>query len=455
MAPGCGIFPEQILTNDRQSAPRLPDSLWAATAIGAPAYGRLDADRVCDVAIVGGGYTGLSAALHLARAGLGVIVAEAAEPGWGASGRNGGQIIAGLKTNPQDLIAAFGDDLGLRLALRMGGAADLVFDLVERYGMDCAARRSGWVQAAHGAKPLRKLIEPRCRQWSALGVAMQMLDRRQVAALLGSDPSAYVGGFRDPRGGVLQPLSYARGLAAAAIKEGAAVLAQAPVHCLRREGARWSLSAGGHTIKAAQVILATNAYSGAFGARLWPNLDRTVIPVTSFQMATPPLSGEAAARIIPGGEGVTDSRRLLLYFRRDHTGRLVMGGRSPVEDWPRQRDAAPLQAAVARIFPEFGRPSIEHVWTGKVAITKDKMPHIHMPEPGLMAFMGCNGRGVAVCTMMGALLADLATGTAPGDLAFPVTAPDTFALHGLRKLGVFAVSQYYRLLDRIDTFAAG
>jgi glycine/D-amino acid oxidase-like deaminating enzyme len=438
------------LKNQQHRQSQLPDSLWAATAIPAPGYARADRDLACDVAVIGGGYTGLSTALHLARAGRSVVVAEAVEPGWGASGRNGGQVIAGLKANPQELVAAFGRDLGMRVARRMGASADLVFDLIARHGIDCHAKRSGWIQAAHGVGPLRDLVEPRCRQWAELGVATAMLDQQQVAATLGSDPSAYVGGFRDPRGGVLQPLSYARGLAAAAMQQGVTILANAPVHELHRDGAHWLLSVDAHSIHAAQVVLATNAYSGAFADRVRPDLRRTIIPVTSFQMATPPLSGDAARSILPGGEGVTDSRRLLLYFRRDHTGRLVMGGRSPVEDLPAKSDAVPLQAAIARIFPQLGRPVVDHVWTGKVAITKDKMPHIHMLEPGLIAFAGCNGRGVAMCTMMGTLLAELATSTTPGDLDYPVTAPDAFALHEFRKLGIFAVSQYYRLLDRIE-----
>ena len=429
---------------------RLPDSLWAATAIAAPEYARTDRDLACDLAIIGGGYTGLSTALHLARAGRSVIVAEAAEPGWGGSGRNGGQVIAGLKANPRDLVDAFGADLGMRIAQRMGASADLVFDLIAQHGLACEAKRSGWIQAAHGIGPLRDLVEPRCRQWAELGAGTQMLDQQQVATLLGSEPSAYVGGFSDPRGGVLQPLSYARALAGAAMQQGVTILANAPVHRLQRDGARWALSVGAHTIRARQVILATNAYTGAFGGQLQPDLRRTIIPVTSFQMATPPLSGDTARRILPGGEGVTDSRRLLLYFRRDHTGRLLMGGRSPVDDLPTKGDAVPLQAAIARIFPQLGRPAVDFVWTGKVAITKDKMPHIHMPEPGLIAFAGCNGRGVAMCTMMGALLAELATGADPGELDYPVTAPDAFALHEFRKLGIFALSQYYRLLDRVE-----
>ncbi len=433
---------------------RLPESLWAATAIAAPDYARAEGDRSCEIAIIGGGYTGLSAALHLAQAGRDVVVIEAAQPGWGASGRNGGQIIAGLRTNPEDLIATFGDDLGMRMIRRMGAAADVTFDLIARYGIECQARRSGWIYAAHGVTPLRDVVEQRRRQWAALGVAMEALDREQLAARAGSDPEAYVGGLRDPRGGVLQPLSYARGLARAAMQEGAVILAGAPAMSLRREGEGWAIAVAGHTIRAAQVILASNAYTSVFADRLYRGLHRTVIPVTSFQMATPPLTGEAAARILPGGEGVTDSRRLLTYFRRDHTGRLVMGGRSPVEDWPSKADAGLLQAAVARTFPALGRPSIDYVWAGKVAITKDKMPHIHMPEAGLIYFIGCNGRGVALCAVMGALLAELALGKAPADLDYPVSAPDQFALHGLRRLGVFALSRYYRLLDRMEAQTA-
>ncbi len=451
VSPGCGAFsPVTLLKHQQFRQERLPDSLWAATAIDPPAYARPDRDRSCDIAIIGGGYTGLSTALHLARAGRSVIVAEAVEPGWGASGRNGGQVIAGLKANPRDLVDAFGPDLGMRIARRMGASADLVFELIARHGIACEAKRSGWIQAAHGPAPLRDLIEPRCRQWAELGAGTTMLDQQQVAAALGSDPAAYVGGFRDPRGGILQPLSYARGLAAAALQQGVAILAGAPVHRLQRDGAHWVLSTGARTIRATQVILATNAYTGAFGDRLQPDLRRTIIPVTSFQMATPPLSDDVSRGILPGGEGVTDSRRLLLYFRRDHTGRLVMGGRSPVDDLPAKSDAAPLRAVIARIFPALGRPAVDFVWTGKVAITKDKMPHIHMPEPGLIAFAGCNGRGVAMCTMMGSLLAELAMGTDARQLDYPVTAPDAFALHEFRKLGIFALSQYYRLLDRIE-----
>lgn len=428
----------------------LPASLWAATASPPPDYSTLTGSQTCDIAIIGGGFTGLSAALHLAQRGLSVIVLEAAEPGWGASGRNGGQIIAGLKHNPDSLKETFGEEIGLRITSSMGSATDLVFSLIDRYRIDCHATRNGWIQAAHGPKAYDDLVVPRCRQWQALGVAARLLDRSETAGMIGSKPAAYHGGWFDPRGGLLQPLSYARGLASAAMAEGARVCAHSKVEALERDGDRWTVTLAEGEVRAQQVILATNAYTDT----LWPGLARTVIPVSSFQIATRPLDEATRARIIPGGQGVTDTRRLLLYFRLDPEGRFIMGGRSPVEDNPAIADAAPLQAAIRRIFPDLDPGPVDYVWSGKVAITKDTLPHLHMLAPGLIAALGCNGRGVAMCSMMGRIIADLASGTAPGDLAFPVTAPNPFALHDFRKLGVFAMSQYYRLLDRLESRAA-
>ncbi len=198
-----------------------------------------------------------------------------------------------------------------------------------------------------------------------------------------------------------------------------------------------------------RVILATNAYTDD----LWPGLRRTVIPVSSFQAATRPLPASAREAILPGGQGVADTRRLLLYFRLDHEGRLVMGGRSPVDEAPNFGDAHTLQAAMTRIFPQAGTPPLEFVWSGKVAITKDTMPHLHILAPNLYTALGCNGRGVAACTVMGRLLAQLASDEAAEDIAFPVTVPDPIALHGFRKLAVFTLSQYYGALDRLEARA--
>jgi glycine/D-amino acid oxidase-like deaminating enzyme len=425
----------------------LPASLWAATAAPRPVYERFTANRDVDVAVIGAGFTGLSTALHLARAGRSVAVLDAYEPGWGASGRNGGQIIAGLKHNPDQLEAELGPRLGAGMAREYGAGGELVFSLIDHYSIQCEDRRSGWIQGAHGPKVMRDLVKPRCDQWKERGVDARLLDQEEMSRLVGSNSDAYCGGWFDPRGGVLQPLSYARGLAAAAQSEGATIYADAPVRRLRQENGGWELVLDGGRLRAQKVVLATNAYTDD----LWPGLRRTVIPVTSFQIATCPLPAGIRGTILPGGQGVADTRRLLLYFRLDHEGRLLMGGRSPVDDNPTMEDAASLRSAIARIFPQAAGEEAEFVWSGRVAITKDGLPHVHILAPGLYAALGFNGRGVAACTVTGKLMAQLVDGADPGELPLAVTTPDPFVFHALRKLGVFALSQYYRLLDRLES----
>lgn len=425
----------------------LPASLWAATACAAPAYAPVQQDATADVVVVGAGYTGLSTALHLAKSGLRVHVVEASEPGWGASGRNGGQIISGLKFEPDQLEATFGPRLGPAMVQTMGAGGALVRRLIEAYRMDCHASFAGWIHAAHGSKPLREIVAPRAAQWRAREVATRLLDRAEVSDLVGTPAGLYAGGWLDPRGGVLQPLSYARGLAAAAMAEGAVVHAFAPVRALRRLSGRWEVDLGRSILRTAKVVLATNAYTDD----LWPGLKQTVVPVTSFQIATHPLPRAIRDSIIPGGQGVTDTRRLLHYFRLDHEGRLVMGGRSPVDDNPRMADTATLQRSIARTFPQAAGAPIQFLWSGKVALTKDSLPHIHLLDEGLFAALGCNGRGVAACTMIGRVMADFVAGSSPEALALPVTRPDRFHLHAFRKIGVILASQYYRMLDRLES----
>src|SRR5437016_4881950 len=198
----------------------LPPSLWAATARKARATPPLDASRKADVAIVGAGYSGLAAALQLAEAGVSVVVLEAGEPGWGASGRNGGQVIPGLKYDPDELVVMFGPKAGEHLIRVAGAAPDTVFDLIARHDIDCEARRCGWIQPAFAAADL-DLIARRAEQWQRRAAPVEVLDRDTVRRLIGSP--IYHGGWLDRRAGSVQPLSYARGLARAAQKAGALV----------------------------------------------------------------------------------------------------------------------------------------------------------------------------------------------------------------------------------------
>lgn len=301
-------------------------SLWAATAPAAPPTPALAESIKVDVAIVGAGYTGLSTALHLAERGVSVCVLEANEPGWGASGRNGGQVNPTLKYDPDQLVQRYGAERAEPLIHTVSNSADLVFNLIERHAIDCAPTRKGWMQVSYSEKGVTGL-HARAEQWARRGVPVQRLDADAVSARMGSQ--AFAGGWLDGRAGAIQPLAYARGLVRAAQAAGVRIHGQSAVTAIQPAGAGWKLqTASGAQVSAGQVVLATNGYSGD----LWPGMAQSVLAANSFIVATRPLSGPAAESILPGQETVSTAQRLLLYFRKDAHGRLLMGGRGLFED---------------------------------------------------------------------------------------------------------------------------
>src|SRR5437899_1403917 len=355
----------------------LPPSLWAATATPASATPPLSASRTADVVIIGGGFTGLSTALHLAEAGASVCVLEASEPGWGASGRNGGQVIPGLKYDPDELTRMFGGKKGELLIDTIGMAADTVFDLIDKYRIECDATRNGWIQPAHSDKVMRTLVK-RAAQWAERGAPVEVLERASVAQRIGTP--AYVGGWIDRRAGSIQPLSYCRGLVRAAQAHGAAIHGNTMATHLERQGGHWHVTtAGGARVSAERVVIATNGYTGD----LWPQLKQSVIAANSFIVATKPLPPQLSDSILQGGEVVSDSRRLLLYYRRDAHGRLLMGGRGPFADPRGPQDFSHLERSLALLFPQLAAIDYEFRWAGRVAITRDFLPHVHEPVAGL------------------------------------------------------------------------
>ncbi len=420
-------------------------SLWAATAEPAPPTPALTESVAADVAVVGAGYAGLSAALHLAEGGASVVALEAAEPGWGGSGRNGGQVIPGLKWDPDELESMLGPEAGARLVDFAGRTAEGVFDLVAKHEIACHPVRRGWVQTAHTPAAL-ETVRRRAEQWQKRGAPLALLDRAATAEHLGTD--AYLGGWIDRRAGGIQPLSYTRGLVRAALAAGAKVHGETPVTALRRAGSHWELQTqAGPVVGAERVLLCTNGYTGD----LWPRLKETVIAANSFQVATAPLSDNVRRSILPHGQVCSDTRRLLLYFRLDHTGCFVMGGRGPFRDPEGPADFAHLKRMTERLFPQLGGVAYEFGWAGRVALTRDFLPHLHEPAPGLIATLGCNGRGVGLATSMGMVLADYVLKQDRRVLPFPATPIRPIPFHGLHRLYVGATVAYYRLRDAIGT----
>ncbi|HVQ76375.1 MAG TPA: FAD-binding oxidoreductase [Candidatus Binatia bacterium] len=418
-------------------------SAWAATAEPGPEASPLHGDRRADVAVVGGGYTGLSAALHLAERGADAVVLDGAAPGWGASGRNGGQVIPGLKDDPDTLERRFGPETGRRMWQIAGAAADFVFDLIGRHKIACHAQQCGWISGAPNAAGV-DILSGRAEQWQRRGAPVELLDRVRIAELTGT--AVYAGGLLDRRAGALQPLAYVRGLARAAGDAGAVVHGRSPVTRLESHAGTWRVTTPGGTVTANSVILATNGYTDD----LWPGLARTVLPVQSYQVATQPLPLEVRQRVLPGGQVVSDLRRILFYFRLDPGGRLIMGGRGPLNDAGDPALFARLEGVAARFFPQVASHEWAYRWTGRVALTADHLPHLHEPRPGLLAGLGYNGRGVAMATVMGKLLADRALGVPLEELGWPVVPITPITLHRWRLPVMALVVHYKRLRDWID-----
>lgn len=428
------------MSTDPSKHSELPDSLWAATTPSGPSCPPLSGDRCAELCVIGGGFTGLSAAYHAAEAGADVVLVEAAEPGWGAAGRNGGQLIPGLKLNPDDLERRFGAERGRRLVDFAGSAPDLVFELVAKHQIDCGARRQGWIHAIHGRAALPR-EEERVRQWQARGAALEMLDRDQIAAMLGTDE--YIAGMLDPRGGWLQPLAYARGLARAAQSAGASLHGMSPAAQIERNADGWKIATPSGNVIAKQVLICTNAYT----EQLCSRLARSLIPVTSYQVATEPLSNELRARILPKGHVSSDTRRLLKYFCMTPEGRLVMGGRGHIREREGREFYAHIVASMHQLYPETAGARIDYYWSGRVALTLDHLPKIFELGPGMWSGGGYNGRGVAMATAMGRSLAECAGGASADSLPLPPTKPRPLPLHGLRGPAIGVAVAWKLLLD--------
>lgn len=418
----------------------LSPSLWSATAPPAIATPRIEASTSADVCIVGGGYAGLSTALHLAERGITAIVLEAREPGWGGSGRNGGQVIPGLKFDPSELRRMLPGDAAERLIAFAGGTADTVFDLIARHGMDVPHARAGWIQGAHTDAGV-DLVRRRADDWSAAGVGgARFLDRSETARLLGTD--AYLAGWVDPRGGAVQPLAYARGLARAAIAAGATVHGDSRVVSLDRNGPRWQVAtAHGPIVSADRVVVCTNGYTGD----LVPGLASTVIATNSFQIATAPLSDNIAKSILPHGHVTSDTRQLLFYFRLDHQNRLLMGGRGQFSEPTTPAAWRHLERVATRMFPQIADAPIAHRWCGRVALTQDFLPHLHEPASGLLIDIGCMGRGIGLQSSMGRAMAEyVATGDRTA-LPLPITPVKALPLHALKRAYLAVIIAWYRM----------
>ncbi|QKC85147.1 FAD-binding oxidoreductase [Mesorhizobium sp. NZP2077] len=418
-----------------------PRSLYRETAGGTGNYPALAGVQRARVAIVGGGFTGLSTALHLAEAGDDVVVLEAQQPGWGASGRNGGQVNPGLKYDPDTIEAMFGPELGPRMIDFSYGAPDFTFGLIRRLSIACEARQNGTIRAAIRPKP-ETAVRTTAAQCERRGMPVRLLDAQAMAGRTGTD--RYISGMFDARGGDLHPLKYALGLAAAAKSADARVFGGSEVLSLKREAGRWLLKTANGAVSAEKVLIATNGYTGA----LWPGLEQSLVPVFSAIAATEPLAPAVAAQILPERPVLYEAGNITVYYRIDAERRLLMGGRGPMKPIGDASAIRYLTDYALRLWPALAGTRWTYAWNGRVAITKDHLLHIHEPEDGVLICLGYNGRGVAMASAMGAVLAQRLRGDETSPFPMPTSPLKPIRFHRFWPLGVKAAIFSGRLKDR-------
>jgi glycine/D-amino acid oxidase-like deaminating enzyme len=405
----------------------LSHGLWETSAPPAPPSSPLSGRIRADIAVVGCGYTGLSAALRLAESGAKVAALEAVEIGFGGAGRNVGLVNAGMWVMPREFPKALGADYGERALTLLGGAPGLVWEAIKTYAIDCDPVRNGTLQCAVGAEGLAE-IEERARQWSERGAPVSVLSAAETAKRIGSE--AYAGALLDLRAGTIQPLAYARGLARAAVAAGAAIYTRSVIHAAERTGGAWRLTTDGGAVEADWVAVATDAYGGA----PWPQGRREQVRLPYFNFATRPLSAELQASILPGREGCWDTKTILSSFRFDRAGRLVFGSVGALRGTGLAIHRAWAKRALRKIFPNIGRVEFESQWYGMIGMTDNALPRFHRLADHVVTFCGYNGRGIGPGTAFGRVLADHILGRiSERDLPLPVTEPDAPLLPTLRE----------------------
>lgn len=387
--------------------------LWPVLVDDCPKFPKIQNDIRVDVCVIGAGFTGLSAAIHLAEKGYSVAVLEAKQVGSGGSGRNVGLVNAGTWAQPDELNVFMGETAGEKLTAALGQAPKLVFDTIDRLGIDAQETRTGNLHMGHN-RDGEADVDIRYEQLSRRGA--------DVEVLTGSKCHEYCGtttihkALLDKRAGTVNPYAYVTGLAKAAAKLGVHIFEDTAVTGVVKQDQQWCVQSTQYHVCAEKVVLATNAYTEGE----WNDILKTIYFVQYYQIASEPLTGADADKILPYKNGSWDTRLALSSIRRDIEGRLLLGtvGAYQGKTGLYQSWANLMQK---KYFPELGKVNWQYQWTGRFGFTQDHIMRVFEPAPGIVAATAYNGRGITTGTMIGKAFADYLHNDDRNSLPLPFT----------------------------------
>lgn len=396
------MFSPNWFSKNRMAEPHI-DSYYLASAVGQRARPSLRGTLKADACVIGAGYTGLSTALHLRKSGMSVAVIEAEVAGFGASGRNGGQVITGQRVDQTELEKKFGDARARELWNLALEAKSLVRSLIATYAIECDMRPGHLTAAVRDshARELETYIDHLRTRYGY--TAASFVTAQNMPSLVATEN--YKGGMFDAEGFHLHPLNYALGMARGAESEGAQIFEHSRAAAIDR-GETMRIYTVEGSVEAKFCVVACDAYLD----NLVPELERTVVPISNYIAATAPLGENRAKALIPSGAAVADTKFVLDYYRLSADGRLLFGGGETYGAKDEIFVARIVRPHILRVFPQLADVPVEHAWGGRLAITMPRLPHLGRLAPNFYFAQGYSGQGVAIATLAGKLIAEAIAG---------------------------------------------
>ncbi len=400
-------------------------TLWNEITPTGAEFTALTGSHEADIAVVGGGVAGLSLAYHLTEAGICPTVLEAATPGSDATGKSAGIVVSfPVRHSPLELLQRHGEEEGRRLVKLIGESGSYVFRLIRKLTLDCGTQQSGFLAPARTEQEVRR-IKQLASEWRSLGYGIETLDRDGTCHLTGLD--AYQGALLDPSGGSVNPLAYVRELAQVAAGQGARIFINSPVLRIHDNGNGWCLESDNFRLNAKQVVLCAGGGNRGLAARL----ARTILPFKVFQMATEPVDSTVRQAILPENHAMTDINPNIFSLRYDKDGRLITACPAFMFNNTERRIVRYVGERLKNFSPLLASARIRHLWQGTTWIGRSILPRFTRLSEGLFAVQSCNGRGLAINTMLGREVAGFLSQGLAANSNLLIQDPDVFRRHGL------------------------